>query len=102
MVRQALLAESVTVHALDQACGVVVRVANDTGTMIAAVLGGATPFMAGGQDAMPVSNDTVGPRTIFAGERNNRSARPPWKDGSRDRKTRSGVGSARRTRPIDS
>jgi T3SS (YopN, CesT) and YbjN peptide-binding chaperone 1 len=58
VVSQTLPAESVTVHALDQVCGSVVRVANDIGTMIAAVFGGATPFAAGGQDATPVSGDS--------------------------------------------
>ncbi len=55
VVGQALIADSVTVQALDQACRAVVRVANDIGALIAAVFGGATPFAAGGQDATPVS-----------------------------------------------
>jgi hypothetical protein len=54
---QALTAESVTVQALDLACGAVVRLANDIGAMIAAVFGGATPFAVGGQDGKPVSGD---------------------------------------------
>jgi hypothetical protein len=58
VVSQALTAESVTAQALDQACGAVVRVANNVGGMIAAVFGGATPFMAGGQDATPVSGNS--------------------------------------------
>ena len=43
VVSQALTAESVTVHALDQSCGAVVRVANDIGSMIAAVPGRSRP-----------------------------------------------------------
>jgi hypothetical protein len=58
VVSQAPTAESVTVQTLDQACGAVVRVANEIGAVIAAMFGGATPFTACGQDVTPVSGDS--------------------------------------------
>jgi Putative bacterial sensory transduction regulator len=57
VVTQVLTAEAVTIHALDQACDSVVRVANDIGGMIAAVFAGITPFAVAANPGTAVSRD---------------------------------------------